>query len=75
MFFIQMRLLSQNTYSPWANGGPRAPPSPMILREWYHFVQGTLRNHISENLDSLLIDFGVILILFLLESSYMKTKV
>ena len=39
--------------SPWANGGPRAsppppPPPPMILREWYHFVQGTLRNHISD---------------------------
>ena len=32
--------------SPRANGGPRAPP--MILREWYHFVRGTLRNHISD---------------------------
>ena len=37
---------SGKTPSPWANGGPRAPP--MILREWYHFVQGTLRNHISD---------------------------
>ena len=34
--------------SPRANGGPRAPPPPMILRECYHFVQGTLRNHISD---------------------------
>ena len=32
--------------SSWANGGPHAPP--MILHEWYHFVQGTLRNHISD---------------------------
>ena len=31
--------------SPWANWGPHA--HPMILREWYHFVQGTLRNHIT----------------------------
>ena len=34
--------------SPWANGGPRAHPPLMILREWYHFVQGSLRNHISD---------------------------
>ena len=36
--------------SPWGNRGPCAPPPPppMILREWYHFVQGTLRNHISD---------------------------
>ena len=27
---------------------PPPPPPPMILREWYHFVQGTLRNHISD---------------------------
>ena len=38
-----------NSISPWANGGPHdAPPPPPILNEWYHFVQGTLRNHISD---------------------------
>ena len=35
------------------------PMSPMILNEWYHFIQGTLRNHISDvtrkQWDSLLI--------------------
>ena len=29
-------------------GVPVHHPSPIILREWYHFVQGTLRNHISD---------------------------
>ena len=37
----------QNIYSPWVNGDPPTP-HPMILREWYHFVRGTLRNHISD---------------------------
>ena len=40
-------------------GVPMQPTPQMILHEWYHFVQGTLRNHISDitrkNWDSLLI--------------------
>ena len=52
------KLPFSNMASNWL--AENCPPPPLILCEWYHFVQGTLRNHISDvtikkNWDSLLI--------------------